>query len=357
MILAGLLSILACAAALPGEPPPTTRSATPTSLPTDERLTLSLQRQLGPKFPGIATDHFIILSSADNRSTKEIIGSAEKAFAAVDEFVSRLQLPSHPPPFKMIVVLIRDWESYEKVARRARLTPDEAVPGFFDEGSNCCVLFDWHNSKLILEKKKESKLGAAELEMYERLIDATVVRHEVAHQVLFNLGVLPPGDAVPSWLAEGLAMQFEDDGPVNRYRYGDLRNLTLRNGRLRLKDLLSRPELMAPGSPRAQQAYATAWGLVYFLSQKEPEAFAKYLEAQLPATQPAETSTKPGQATTQSMIREFEQAFGPLNDAFEMRWKEYIDSLKVAPVLGPPTSQPAGATSRPASAAGAPSTG
>ena len=156
---------------------------------------------------------------------------------------------------------------------------------------------------------------------YERLINATVVRHEIAHQILAGSGIQRQGPNGRRWLQEGLAMQFEGDDATNRYRREDLLSTEAAGAPIGVRSLITDSKLLGPGGKRSQLAYATAWGLVDFLVKRHPRAFAAYLMSR------GGRVARNGEGASDPETDAFEAAFGALNESFESRFREYVRGL------------------------------
>jgi hypothetical protein len=330
---------------------PTTAPAFEILLPADDRADRALLAEFGEQFRKQHTARFTIISSAPVERTAQLSTTAEETFEAVRRFAGRLRLPVRHPASKMTVIFFGQWEAYASYARTAGFHIDERAPTFFDERSNRCFLFDYDDSVLVRQKRREIAEARSRLEdvapadpgdadRRERIrrslrhieqieahivelkgiVELTFVRHEIAHQVLYNLGLQGNHHRGRRWLKEGLAMQFEGPEPVNRHRLADFRAVDMRKDPINLVELIADPKLMGPGAERLQQAYALAWALVHYLVHVHPEALAGYIQAESPR------QGVPG-AGRRSAIADFERAFGPLEAAFESRWRRYIAGL------------------------------
>ena len=335
----------------PGPQAPTTRSAMG-RLPEDAAETRDLVKRLGAGFRPHRTAHFTIVSDADAARVRQFSGHMESAFESVWRFAVDLELPVRRPASKMTVVLFDRWEDYQAYARAAGMVVHETVPGIYNRLSDRCVLFNFANSTLIRQKREAldaarrsaeasgaetgdrggaspedradrlRRIGRLERQIadYERLINATVVRHEIAHQVLRNLGLDGPAPRSRRWLAEGLAMQFEGNGGVNRYRLADLLDKDAEETPISARALISDATLMGPGAARPAVAYATAWGLVRYLIDRHPRALAGYI---------VNDETPTPTATTESAreLAAFQRAFGRPDGAFESAFRRHAAAL------------------------------
>jgi len=345
------LGVLLCADACVAEEP-TPRQAVTTALPADQAGDTGLIKQLGDGFGDYHTPHFTIISDADPQQVARLSAAAEDTLENVVAFANSLRLALRPPTHKMTVVFFDQWEEYHRFAGQAGFAVDQSVPGFFDDRSNRCLMFNYANAKVIRQKREEllaalreqtqgrragSDVSAEELseqmrrrvrriekqiEAHQRLISRTVVRHEIAHQVLLDFGLQPRGAAEPRWLREGLAMQFEERGGLNQHRLTDFLAAAGKDASLHLRRLVGDPKQLGPGARDLTARYARAWMLVYDLIHERPEKFGAYLRARLID----DTQGKPNGTA----IREFEAFFGPLDHAFEKRLWAYARKLAQA---------------------------
>lgn len=309
-------------------------------------------QSLGPGFSRTETPRFLIVSNDEPADTIAVRVHAEKTFDHILQFARRLRLPIREPAGRLVVVAFSKWADYEAFARSAGFSVDPVVPGFFDERSNRCYVCNVADSELIRrgrdqfvrERDDYKKLYTAnpqgedtlqraellnimqqELLRLEGQLSTTVTRHEIAHLVLFNLGLQSASGHRRRWLKEGLAMQFESDAPANPYRLSDYLAIDWSKSALTPQRLVSDPTVIGPGGPAAQEAYAAAWALVWFLIKDRPGAFAEYL-------QPARRSAGDSPAAD---LSEFEASFGKLDAAFLRRWRAAMEDLREKPALTP----------------------
>lgn len=213
------------------------------------------------------------------------------------------------------------------------------------------------NAEILVQRRKELETLRTERDLLVETFNRFVLRHEVAHQVLYHFGVHCRSAYNPPWLVEGLAMQFEVDQPVgietfapNPWRLADFIQITgsLTNrpasdgfdgasapeqtGLIPLPDLIMNRDYLEVGDdglkPRApdraadaQILYAQSWALVAHLQQTSPREFGQFLHRVIDRP-PGELSDAMFALTT------FESAFGPLDAAFEDRWISSIRRLQ-----------------------------
>lgn len=290
-------------------------------------------RKLGPKFLVNTSGAFTIISDSDVGTVRETLSMANDTRGRVEAFAQSLDLRPRLQVASMTVVLFEEWAGYEAFAKSRGFVVSEAVPGFFDEASNRCYLFNYSNAALVHQKRDEliaARAGLlpaadptmtatqreqrmvrirkveAQLEEHLQLITATVVRHEIAHQVLWNLGLQRADQARRRWLKEGLAMQFETADGVNKYRLADWKTIDWSAKSVSLKEIVRDATRIGPGAANPQQAYAAAWGLVWYLVKAKPKEFAAYLRA-----------TGSWEKSDADCLQGFEEAFGVMDASFE----------------------------------------
>lgn len=322
------------------------------SLPADRTADRTLLIQLGSDFRTYHGPCFTVLSDAGPKRARSLLVTAARTLSDIVAFSRRLDLAISEPDSKMTVVFFDAWADYERFAREAGFHVNPAVPGFHDGRSNRCLLFNYANAKVIRRKRREMREALAEsirtegsnrdaaararlekthhrareiqtqIATYERLITMTVVRHEIAHLVLTNLGLQSAQPSGMRWLREGLAMQFEGEEPVNRHRLDDFLAAADCDKGLNLAALVGESAYIGPGAKDLSARYSIAWALVYDLIHERPRAFATYLKG--PSTR---TLGSNGSARTA-----FEAAFGHKPDAaFERGLTSRMNALVEKP--------------------------
>ncbi|HVP09716.1 MAG TPA: DUF1570 domain-containing protein [Phycisphaerae bacterium] len=310
-------------------------------------------RELNDRFRAYHGEYFSIVTDARPEEVAEFRKSADETYAAVQAFAAYLDFALRSPGRKLPVIVFAQWRDYQSWAGRAGIEADQALPGFFDERTNRCVLFDYANLPLIKAKREElasmredlrsaaTATGGSpgmttdqvrdmqdhihrietRLALFEALVNQTVVRHEIAHQVLCSLGVIRPGDG-RFWLKEGLALQFETNSGLqhNQHRLNDFfaddANASLAN----VRSLIGDPQRLTVGADRLPEAYASAGVLAAYLISRSSATFVGYLRS---ASARADAVPE-----RQARIAEFEAAFGPLDRDFELQFRGFVEGLR-----------------------------
>lgn len=323
--------------------------------PVDHVADRALLKKLGYTFRPHRTPHFSIISDADARRVKQLEETAEQTLSDVCVFADKLGGSILKPPNKMSVVFFDKWSDYHRHAREFGFHVNQSMPGFFADRLNRCLIFNYANANLIRTKRHELLVASMELKAVERntkpidksasamvqrkrrkiqdiefqirtqerLITMTVVRHEIAHQLLSNMGLQPIEAGNGRWLREGLAMQFENRHSINKHRLDDFLASCPSATNLNLHALIGDPRHIGPGAEDLTTRYAQAWALVHYLSNERPNAFRKYLRS---IVENAERGPP-----TSSTLAMFESAFGKVDPTFERGLFEYIRNLRPAP--------------------------
>lgn len=306
----------------------------------EDTSVIELARALGAGFTVIPSAHFNVVSNVDAAGVAALIRAAETTYGRVMDFSERMGIRTQRLTRPMTVVYFNTWPQYEAFALREKFVVQEVVPGFFDERGNRCIIFNFENSTLIRAKREELAVARADanpkkpgtssgknsevrlrrVSELERQIDknlelirAVVIQHEIAHGVLFNLGLQRPLDHRRRWLKEGLAMQFETTEAPNAYRLADFRDIDWGGRPPTIRSIIEDPTLIGPGAAAPQRAYAAAWGLCYYLIQTHPREFERYLRA----------SPSAGRAGD---LEDFSAFFGAI-EPLEQGWLEFMYNL------------------------------
>jgi hypothetical protein len=319
--------------------------------PVDTELARTLLSELGSRFSADYGKNFCVISDSADQS-ENIMRTADDVYQRVIELAGRLELGTTRPAKKMTVVFFSKWEDYKRSGAASGFSVNENAPGFFDHKSGVCFGYDYANSSLMREKRtvldtararfnadrdagilsnlNEEQLGqrlAAIVQMtnalfeHENLINQTVIRHELAHQSLTNLGIQTPRMKDLRWLCEGLATQFESVSGINANRLADFRDIDWSDPKLTVRTLITDSKLLGPGAEQPSVGYAAAWGLVHYLINEKPREFAAYVRLfQQPQTD--------GPSPADSDSAAFEKCFGRPDAKFQLAWLEYMSALK-----------------------------
>jgi hypothetical protein len=329
----------------------------PAQVPPEKTEIARLLALGGERFSVHRTEHFLIVSDGDEGIVNPLADRLEAVYKAVVRFGDGMKLPIHPPPDPLPVLLFNRYSDFERYARAVWFV-DPSAPGFYHLRNNTaafCNVLDLPQLREISQRIEwaEAQRGSSaprerinewrsQRDVVVETFNRLVIRHETAHQVLFNTGVLSHNADHPDWLVEGLACQFEVSDPdaVNQMRLADFREAlgaapdadvfdeaALRTSRsnerfLSLADLIADKALNVADDSKRTFRYAQAWGLVYYLHHERGDSLGMCLR-RIAAHTPNELMEP------QHRIAEFEAVFGTLDQAFERAWGDYVLKLPI----------------------------
>lgn len=362
-------------------PAPHVCAASPPALPADQEAAEKLLAIGGEGFRIRETDHFTIAYDTPYDLVRPLTGRLEGTFDAVWAFCEANKLAPQLPASRFEVLLFDRVEDFRKYRTSIGLPGEGIATGFYWPETNIAVFLNTlsrpevaqitNRIEQTMAKLKASsadgssgKSARARRRSLRRALTAlrtgrdniveqfnrSVLQHEAAHQMLFNIGVHVRGAENPRWFVEGLACQFEvaQGGAgaslkrVNHMRLADLRDAlgvepaaksctdalyqaALDSGRLLgLSDLIGNPKIFTHADAGTVLRYAQAWGLVYYLNREHRDAFGEYARVL--------SSRRPGERADRTReIDDFVSAFGPLDRGLERTWVDYMLKLRYDP--------------------------
>ena len=340
-----------------------------TSRPAPEVSEQALLATLGANFDVRRTPHFVVAYDGDVESLQVFISRLEATYRSVIGFLRVCDISYKEPVERLEVVFFARYREFHAFAARQG-TDSTGMAGFYDRAQNRAFFYDAVTAPrlddvkqridtLIETLRRRSLSGTAHENAVRELsqlrvrrdqiidlINRLVVQHEVAHQVLFNTGVHVSGADNPTWLVEGLACLFEtpptDYGAglavANPYRLLNFREALVGSdderavraasvedfrravaaGRLgSIRELVTRRALFDTATATVENIYAEAWALTFYLQRQRRDDLAVYLT--VIARRPGDRRYSPEQEWLL-----FEETFGPVDEAFERQWVEYI---------------------------------
>ncbi|QDU64147.1 hypothetical protein Pan216_50360 [Planctomycetes bacterium Pan216] len=302
---------------------------------TKEELKRRLGQQLGPRFRFVDTKHYLVANGGDRELGREIATLAEKVYAAFTNFFrSNVGFKIAKPRYPLIIVVYPSRGDYLE-AMSARLgSVAESTAGLYVASSNQIVVYDplggdagAHLQRL---REKDSAEAIALAERLHQQIMATIV-HEAVQQVAHNTGLRRRDVLGPAWVIKGLAMYFEtlemetDDGwwgvgKINRQRRDRLRalfpNQLVPLGKFVIDDKIFLDQ------KTADNAYAQAWALTYYLAKSHRARYVRYLE--ILNDRPPMTPYSPSERRA-----DFRKAFGKSPQELELEFRRYLQKYVV----------------------------
>jgi hypothetical protein len=274
----------------------------------------SLLTEIGMRFEVASTRHFLICHPpgfAANWGDR-----FEQMFRQFEYFFTVRGLKMRQPEVPMVVVVFIRRNDFIHYCTGEGFQPGAEVSGYYSPRTNRVALYDATQPTQASGDWRQS---------------AAMLLHEAAHQAAFNTGVHSRLNSPPQWLAEGLATLFEVRGVWGSDLY---RNLSDRVNRNRLGDFRRFAQvhptaewiqtLVTSDRPFTQDvvvAYAESWALTFYLSEKEPTQYAKYLRT----TAARSPFLK---ATASERVADFSNCFGDDWRTLDVRVRRFVAAMR-----------------------------
>ena len=161
-------------------------------------------------------------------------------------------------------------------------------------------------------------------------INAETIIHEAAHQTAYNIGIHPRFSVTPTWVVEGIGTMFESPGVWDAMHHRDqeervhrpllqtYRQMVSPNRSLGLLKLQLESDDLFRRNPRL--AYAHAWALTFYLTEREPRRFSEYLR-RLQNRKPLEPYSR------QDRAQDFVATFGSDLRMFDAHLQRFLETL------------------------------
>lgn len=228
-----------------------------------------LVKEYGSKYQVSVTANFIVVHPIgdSNRWAQPF----EKLYHRFKNyFVTRGFTPTNPE-FPMVAVVLKTRGEFDRFLKSYH-DYDKAILGYYSPKSNRIITYD---------QSEGSSKGQS------WFFNASTIIHEATHQTAFNTGIHSRFAPIPRWVSEGLAMMFEAPGVNNSQHYSSRESRINRNRLAALKqyyrngdvegrweDIISNDNLFRED---ASLAYAMSWGLTFYLAEKHPKKYMKFL--------------------------------------------------------------------------------
>ena len=272
-----------------------------------------------------------------------------------------LDILPQKPKKKLIIYYFAQHPDYSAYSDKLGKGPrPQNQPGVFFPDINRSMFYDFRNQDIFKKAREDADKKVDDLkkqlsgkvspekrkEINKQITDAkaqsnksgvvgggyteSTVQHEVTHHVLWNVGLHNPKSfmANPRWFAEGTAMMFEtiatgkssNIGAVNKQRLEDYLAMEKTNQLFDVKEFISSP---APfnHADTIGQAYSQAWALAHYLNRTKRSAIKGFVEAI--NKRPKNYESKPAEE-----IKEFEKAFGKIDDDWVKKWKAWMKNVR-----------------------------
>ena len=270
-------------------------------------LRATLSREFGPAFEVVPTKHFVVVQPR-GRGTKwpDTFENLHRQFT---HQLKKRGVQVRNGKFPMVAIVLPDRAALQAELSRQNLAA-ASVAGIYIANSNRVYTHD------------ASSVGTT----------LAVLRHEAAHQSAFNSNIHSRLNATPKWITEGLGMLFEPpamaDGRPSTLaqrlnadamsqlavRYGDSQNSLAAD----IRRLVAH-DAMFDQSREVQSAYAISWLMMFYLSERRPNAFASFLN---------HTAARPPFAdyTAGQRLQDFQRISGLTTDQFAIEAKRFLEA-------------------------------
>jgi hypothetical protein len=331
----------------------------------DEEQVGEIEDALGSSFKRTETDHFVILSDADRRWTRERARLLERTALQFGRVMDRISYPCVPPEKKLLCVFFEEHSDYRAFASSQDGVEAGWIAGYYTGLGNRAVFYDDRTGPsfqyalnqlnghegtveqtraqvVSLRRQKDidgarvlaTKADNLERELKrerKRLLDEvresseSKAIHEALHLLAFNSGVQSRAREYPFWITEGMASSFETSNPnasfgpdrPTEYRENEFVRAT-DVGLFPLEEFVVMTSVPENDGDLADVLYAQAYSLFAYLYRYEKDALGGYLED----VWAEDTGVRSERAHREL----FEKHFGRI-EALEHRWTTRTNRL------------------------------
>lgn len=227
----------------------------------------NLQKEFGRDFEVLSTQHFLVVQPRGRgKRWPEMFEQSHRAFV---NYMSRRGVKIRRGRFPMVAVVMPDESAMYSELKRMEVNA-KRVAGIYALESNRVITHDGGHLRYI---------GAT-------------LRHEAAHQSAYNYNVHSRVVVTPRWVTEGIGQMFEPEAMVSgqsglkiRERV-NLDSLTVIRREFgsdlssdfsdAIRDLIGSDQMFV-NSKTTSKAYAVAWSMMFYMAEREPQAFSKVL--------------------------------------------------------------------------------
>jgi len=244
------------------------RETTPEPLiPVDaDEISRRLLAVLPEGFAIYRTKNYVIAHNTSDAYVRWVGGLFESLHRGFHAYFKNQGMTLSQPRFPLIALVFADRKSFDQYATAELGEAGESVIGYYNLETNRMTTFNVPNP--------------------ERNV-ATII-HEATHQLAYNTGLQTRFADNPMWLSEGLAVFFESPnfanpsgwkgvGRVNTVNLARFRKYQQSRPQDSLITLLSDDSRFRNGAT-AEDAYAEAWAMTYFLIRTKRKEYFQYMK-------------------------------------------------------------------------------
>lgn len=274
-----------------------------------------LLQEFGKGFDVSGTGNYLVVHPKGARDLWA--GRFEQLYRSMTHFFQVRGYRMKRPEFPLVGIVFHSRDEYLAYLQRSVRFNGASSIGVYVPQTNRIYLYDATAGSGTKSREWENNLGT--------------IMHEAAHQTAFNTGVHVRLAETPRWLGEGLGCLFEARGIYDSSHY---RNREDRINYVRLMSFKQNVnqdaakiinDMIATDKPfqyDPERAYAAAWALTFYLSEREPRKYIRYLRT-VSKHQPLQ---KYNSATRQ---KEFAALFGRDSRMVGARVSRFMDELPV----------------------------
>jgi hypothetical protein len=295
-----------------------------------------LNPSLDGAFEATTTEHFVVLHKPDATYVEEACRTLEYAYRHFYQVFAQAGFDLSRPSERLTWICFPQKSGFSKYALRVEGMDLSWLDGYYSTLTNRVAIVQpdprirqpeeatpssARDVHVAVAAHRSPQEGVLAMPAGGPRFDVTRLTHEAAHQLSFNSGIQTRGVMYPLWVSEGLATNFEFDGPltdglehcntarckglVEAYRAGEL---------VPLRQFVVQTTV-PPDAHVGRRYYAQAWGFFQFLLLERPENLRTYLHRM------AEERTERRDANT--MLTEVTQAFGA-PETLELSWNAFL---------------------------------
>lgn len=303
-----------------------------TGLSADE-MAARLRQEMGPAFKVHQTLHYLVCYNTSAAYAEWCGALLERLHRAFTNDWRNKGFAIQSPSFPLVALVFADRQSYAKHARAELGDAVGSIIGYYSLRTNRVTMVDLTGTNRV-GTGRTGRTAAAINQLLARpqaLRTVATVVHEATHQIAFNCGLQRRFADIPLWVSEGIAVYYETPdlkskrswrkiGAVNYARLNRFRGYLKHRSADSLKTLIQ-DDLRFRDAGQAEDAYAEAWALNYFLLRKHQDSYVRYLKG-LAAKQPLMHDAPAVR------IREFQAAFGEDWANLEAKFLRYIRRIR-----------------------------
>lgn len=306
------------------------------ALPMNETSVAEMKRIAGANAKLWVTDHLVLVYTSDKKIARRLASRLERIYSWVHTFMKMFEIPSKRPEYKLEMYFFESNKEYQGYGNNVGGIPAWAA-GFYMRTNNRSAFYDMNDGPGMADVKRQLKRSHWRRRQYwtnrlkrrQDFFNVTVIQHEAAHHIHFNVGVFPKRGDIPHWVAEGLAQMFElppgnlggSLGATNHFRLGEFLQQYSRKYGGNPRNLVKTRLFISDDNQWTPSKYAHGWALNHFLYKKRREQYGAFMRMMSQREEDVElTATQQQQA--------FEDLFGPADDKFHTEFLEYISSIQ-----------------------------